>query len=114
MRKLLIIDDDPLVSARLGMIAESLGWDVDYGYALADIGNYSPDVILLDSLLPDGSGIEVGRALADAGTRLIFVSGAADEHNLRLMWEIAPVISKPLGIHSRAQLGRLLSTFAWG
>lgn len=79
--KLLVIDDEPAITALIGRIAEPCGFAV---FATSDPAEFSsqyeltaPDVICLDLAMPDVDGVEISRYLADRGCRcpIIIVSG---------------------------------------
>jgi CheY-like chemotaxis protein len=73
----LVVEEDPDVRALVGLVLEEmLGISVYYaengGQATRLAQRWRPHLILLDSLLPDGSGAEVARRLkADPATREI-------------------------------------------
>lgn len=82
---LLIVDDDPDILAATSQIARSAGYKVIEAAtgrdALETARTQKPDIILLDVILPDISGIEVcrqikGNLLLD-GTFVILTSGMA-------------------------------------
>lgn len=62
-KQLLLVDDDPDVRAGLEALLTASGWDVIMASsgreALQQFARTSPDVILLDVMLPDRSGLEV-------------------------------------------------------
>ncbi|HEY5611706.1 MAG TPA: sigma-54 dependent transcriptional regulator [Thermoanaerobaculia bacterium] len=62
-KRILVVDDDPEVRAGLVAILETEGWTVSSAdsrkTALANFGSFDPDVVLLDVMLGDASGIDV-------------------------------------------------------
>ena len=81
----LIVDDDAEVGSTLKDLVEALGhealWVPDAVSALHAVVPNPPDVVLLDILMPELSGLEllpILRALAP-GVPIIMVSGTADE-----------------------------------
>lgn len=62
-KKILIIEDDPFLSEILMRKVENAGYDaelvVDGGAGLKKIGEYMPDLILLDIMLPSMNGYEI-------------------------------------------------------
>jgi CheY-like chemotaxis protein len=103
--RLLIVDDEPsniqILSAILGddyiLIAATNGRK-----ALELAGAQSPDLILLDMMMPDMDGLEVCRALKkDPATQdipVIFVTGMSDAENEERGLQVGAVdyISKPV------------------
>jgi two-component system, OmpR family, phosphate regulon response regulator PhoB len=67
LRTLLIVDDEDGVRALVRMTLDGEGYEIlearDGAEALAAARKHHPDLVLLDVMLPDLSGIEVCRAL---------------------------------------------------
>jgi CheY-like chemotaxis protein len=67
VRKLLIVDDEEGVRALVRMTLESPTYEIleaiDGDEALALTRYHSPDLVLLDVMLPDSSGIEICRKI---------------------------------------------------
>jgi len=80
---LLVVDDDHDLCDLLADFLEEEGYDVARAYAGQDAIDLArsdaPDAVLLDLLLPDVSGVAVGRALREApGTHdvpIVIISG---------------------------------------
>ena len=68
---MLVVDDDHAVRESLRRSLEFNGYDVtlagDGAEALARIGNASPDVVIMDVMMPRLDGIETTKALRKAG-----------------------------------------------
>lgn len=119
-RRLLILDDDPLVGEMVRMMAASTGAESAYcrtaNAFFEMVADWSPSHILLDLIMPGVDGVEVIQRLAEMGCQatLIIVSGvdrrvldaaqrSARQHQLPL----AGALSKPF---SRGALATLLET----
>jgi DNA-binding response OmpR family regulator len=67
LRKLLIVDDEEGVRGLVRMTLESLDYEIieaaDGGEAVDLAREFHPDLVLLDVMLPDVSGLEVCRRL---------------------------------------------------
>jgi len=82
-RRVLVVDDDRDLCDLLSDFLSEEGYDVTRAYAGQDAidsaRESTPDAVLLDLLLPDVSGVAVGRALRDApSTRdvpIVIISG---------------------------------------
>jgi putative two-component system response regulator len=105
MASVLIIEDDPDITAVLEIILESEGYTVHAavdGAALQVAVAQQPDVILLDIQMPGMDGIEVARRLrADERTRHIPIALMSAAHRLRERAHEAPVdtlLSKPFDL----------------
>jgi DNA-binding response OmpR family regulator len=71
-RRILIVDDEPNIVTSLVFLMEHAGYEVrttgDGGEALAAVGEFDPDLVVLDIMLPTMNGFEVCRRLrADPG-----------------------------------------------
>jgi EAL domain-containing protein (putative c-di-GMP-specific phosphodiesterase class I) len=119
-RRLLILDDDPLVGEMVRMMATSIGAESAYCRTASEfftqVSDWAPSHILLDLVMPGIDGVEVIQRLAELECQatLIIVSGvdrrvldaaqrSARQHNLPL----AGALSKPF---SRSALATLLET----
>ena len=78
----LIVDDDTIASDALAELVADQGFTTacaDSVQAARDLLATNPDVILLDLVLPDGSGIELLREATtrDANTQVVVITGHA-------------------------------------
>lgn len=90
--RVLIVDDEPNIVASLEFLMRHNDFDVrtafDGAEALALAASFRPDVILLDVMLPQGSGFEVCRRIradpALGAIRIVMLTarGRADEQDL--------------------------------
>lgn len=85
MASVLIVDDEPAIAVSLEFLMRQEGHAVrvvgSQKAALAAADADPPDVVLLDVMLPDGSGIEVARALRQRhpAVRILMVSAKGRE-----------------------------------
>lgn len=85
--RVLLVDEEETLTRVVRIALELEGWEVSIAHsgaeALAD--RSEPDIVLLDMMLPDRSGIDVVAGLRAAGSRavVIFVTGRT-EHEERL------------------------------
>ena len=78
-RTVVIVDDHAPFRASARKLLEVEGFEVvgeaaDASSAVEIIERFRPDVVLLDVVLPDGSGFDVAERLAGSGSRVILVS----------------------------------------
>ena len=85
MKKVLIIEDEAKISRFLQLELKHEGYDTQIaeegrkGYAMAQTGDF--DIIILDLMLPNLSGIEICRRLRSEGiqTPIIMLTSKDDE-----------------------------------
>lgn len=65
--RVMVVEDDPAVQRLLGYVLEAEGFRVircgTGAQAIQAFDEWSPDLVLLDLMLPDGDGLEVSRIL---------------------------------------------------
>ena len=80
-RSLLLVDDDEVFRSRLARAFRDRGWDVreasDLASALRTAEEETPEYVVVDLRLPDGSGLEVVRRLKalDTTTTVVVLTG---------------------------------------
>ena len=83
MKKILIIDDEIHIVELLRFNLENNGYKVDYSYDGFDgylkTKEFQPDLILLDWMLPNISGIELLKKIHSKGTTIIIVTHHINE-----------------------------------
>lgn len=83
MPRILVVDDDPVIIKLYQVILKKDGFDIDIAETVADVWKaverQKPDAILLDVILPDGTGLELCTQLKAneefTGVKIILVSG---------------------------------------
>jgi CheY-like chemotaxis protein len=116
-RTLLVIDDEPAITALIKRIAEACGYSVattsDPEIFKEHVRREAPDLVCLDLAMPGTDGIELMRFLAgeQCQSKLLIMSGSEPqllESALRLGealgLEIAATIAKPLRIDALREL----------
>lgn len=83
-QNILIIDDDPAVRSAVAAFLKEFGFDVHMASTLAgareSISTRSYEAVIIDQLLPDGSGIDLIRELRaiSSDMAIVVITGAAD------------------------------------
>jgi len=85
--KILIVDDEPNIVISLEFLMRKEGFEVDIAAdgeeALAKVASFSPDLVLLDVMMPKKSGFEVCEALradpAQTGLRIVMLTAKGRE-----------------------------------
>lgn len=100
----LVVDDHPAFRASARRLLELDGFDVvgeaaDGGSALRLVREIAPELVLLDLALPDRSGFDVARKLAEGTSRVVLISSRAQSDVGRKVQE-----SGALGFISKEQL----------
>jgi signal transduction histidine kinase len=83
MPRILIVDDDPVIIKLYQVILRKEGFEMDIAETAEDmlkaVERQKPDIILLDVILPDGTGLELCTQLRKdpeyVGVKIILVSG---------------------------------------
>ena len=104
--RVLIVDDDPHTRDILKRFLAERSFEVatanDGELALTEIGNFQPDVVLLDIRMPNVDGVECLRRIVDDGIDcgVIMMSGEADIEQARetLTMGAADFIYKPFDL----------------
>lgn len=104
--KILIVDDEPDILLMMRVNLESEGFETvlaaDGETALARVREESPDVVLLDVMMPvlDGWGVLESLAQQDEPPAVIVVSAKAAAADLGRAYELgaADYVTKPFGI----------------
>lgn len=97
---LIVVDDDPQVAELLADIGEGIGYTAMTAAGAHDLWALleacTPEVIVVDLIMPNVDGIELVQGLAQRGTAagLLFISGS-DELNLHS----ATLIARHRGLH---------------
>jgi signal transduction histidine kinase/DNA-binding response OmpR family regulator len=84
--RVLVVDDDPQITAICAEVLQNQGFEVDRAGSVADarlaVSRQRPDLILLDVALPDGDGFRLFEELkadrASAPLSVIFISARSD------------------------------------
>jgi two-component system OmpR family response regulator len=86
-QRILVVDDEPSIVDAVATALRYEGYDVDESLggrdALAKVQEREPDLIVLDWMLPDLEGIEVGRRLRAQGfkTAILFLTAKDETEN---------------------------------
>ena len=105
MTRVLVVDDEPQFLRALTTNLRGAGYEVETATtaaeALAAAGLRPPDAVILDLLLPDGSGADVLRELrgwSDAPVVLVSAVGDEDEKIAALDAGADDVVTKPFAV----------------
>ena len=83
-KKILIVDDDEDIVTIISKMLQGEEWDVKAVYngveALEKVSSFKPDIILLDIMMPEMSGIEVLKKIkkSNPDTRIIMITAFGD------------------------------------
>jgi two-component system, OmpR family, KDP operon response regulator KdpE len=82
--RVLVVDDEPQITRALGIVLRGAGYAVrsaaGVSEALSCAADWSPDVVVLDLVLPDGSGVDVCRELRRwSRVPIVVLSAIGDE-----------------------------------
>jgi DNA-binding response OmpR family regulator len=104
-RRILIVDDEPSIAVSLEYLMKREGYEVEIATrgdaALAAVERQPPDLLLLDVVLPDGSGLDVCQKLRadlrhpDLKIMLLSALGGAGERQRALALGADRYVTKP-------------------
>ena len=104
-QRVLVVDDEPQILRALRTGLRAAGYEVDTAEtvegALAAAGLHPPDALILDLVLPDGTGTEVTRELRKWSTAPVIVLSAVGEEREKVAALDAGAddyVTKPIGI----------------
>ncbi len=102
--RILVVDDEPQIVRGLQVILRSAGYEVNTAAtkagALAAVSVRPPDALLLDLVLPDGSGVEVCEDVRRwSGLPIVVLSAVGDEREKVRALDVGAddYITKPFG-----------------
>ena len=103
--RILVVDDEPQIRRSLQINLESRGYSVTTARngveALESCANRIPDVVIIDLLLPDITGVEVTRRLREYATVPIIVLSAIEDETQKvtaLEMGADDYVTKPFGM----------------
>jgi two-component system, OmpR family, KDP operon response regulator KdpE len=120
--RVLVVDDEPQIVRGLRVVLRNAGFDVDSAgtkeEALDALSHRPPDAVLLDLVLPDGSGVDVCRQVREwSHVPIVVVSAVGDEREkVRALdagaddYVTKPFGSQELAARLRAVLRRVSDT----
>jgi two-component system KDP operon response regulator KdpE len=86
--RILLIDDEPQLRRSLARSLAGHGYDVrdaeDGASGVREVGAYKPDVVLLDLMLPDMSGVDVCRGIREGHDTPIIVLSVVGEERAKV------------------------------
>ena len=93
--RLLVVDDEPDIGRFIAQVAEDLGYETRVTTTpdafKRSYTDFTPDVVILDVVMPEVDGIELVQFLADNGcaARILVISGYAQRylHNTKTLGE---------------------------
>lgn len=109
-KKIIVVDDDKrFLNFAKKVLTDEARFDLKFfqnGYeACIKFGNFEPDLVILDVMMPDIDGLEVARIIKESqehkNTAILFVSGYLDEELREKMKEYSShILAKPVS-HER-------------
>lgn len=115
MTLILLVDDEPLITDSLSYSLQREGFEVrsagDGTQALQAVNEHQPDLVVLDLMLPDMSGLEVCRRLrSNSSTPVIMLTARGEEIDRVLGLEVGAddYLAKPFSF--RELLARIRAT----
>ena len=104
MAKVLVVDDDPGFTPAIEDLLKETGFEVEVADSLekarVSIDEGLPDALLIDLLLPDGSGLELIESIDTSATRVIVITGhpSVDRAVKSLRARVHEFLVKPIDV----------------
>ena len=116
-KRVLIVEDEPSIVASLQFLMQRCGYDTrvvtDGAGVMAEVADFTPDVVLLDIMLRGRSGFEVCREIRDrhAGTRILLLTAMGGKGGVALGKAAGAddYMTKPFSIHELVDRVRILA-----
>lgn len=96
MARILLVEDDPLVSDTIALVLQKAGHDVEVAHdgneGLAKFAAMAPDLVITDIVMPEKEGVQLIRELrAQSAVPIIAISGGGRTKNFHFL-EIAKAL----------------------
>lgn len=117
-KTVLVIEDQFLIAIdteqalrRSGAVDVRLASSV--GDALQALGDFVPDVVVLDFVLGDSTAVDVAKALTDLAIPFVFATGYGDNVAIPVPYKHVPLVQKPFSVDNLVlQLNLVTATAA--
>ena len=109
MKKILIIDDEPAIAGLISEFCSMFGFETRVlnsgAGALEEVRSYQPDLITLDLVMPEISGVEVLKILKKnedtQSIPVLIISSLGDFHDVRkIVEQCQGILEKPIRANS--------------
>ena len=116
MNRIYVVEDDEMIAGSVRNHLQQWGYEVeitkDFGNILAEVTNYSPDLILLDITLPNFNGFYWCKEIRKLYKMpIMFISSASDNMNIVMAMDMGgdDFIAKPFDLSVlTAKIGAML------
>ena len=117
-KKVLVVDDENTVRSLLKIFLGKEGYELDFAEdgieALEKIGSFDPDVVILDTNMPNKSGIQVCEEAKSANPerpKIIFHTGSLEEYKDKAIAAGADATFAKTGMGGMSKLVELINSF---
>ncbi len=104
IRNILIIDDEREICILLSHLLTKRGYSVDCSHSLQEginkVRNNTPDLVLLDLHLPDGSGVSIIPRIRQLQSDVLVISAYDDTRNKVLKLGASDFVKKPFDLQT--------------
>jgi CheY-like chemotaxis protein len=117
-KKILVVDDENTVRSLLKIVLSKAGFELDFAEdgqeAIDKIKSFDPDVVILDTNMPNKNGIEVcteAKAANPVKPKIIFHTGSLEEYKAKAEAAGADATFAKTGMGGMAKLVDLINSF---
>jgi len=117
-KKVLVVDDENTVRSLLKIFLGKEGFELDFAEdgveAMEKIESFDPDVVILDTNMPNKSGIEVCQEAKSSNPerpRIIFHTGSLEEYKEKAIAAGADATFAKSGMGGMGKLVELINSF---
>jgi two-component system alkaline phosphatase synthesis response regulator PhoP len=116
-KKILVVDDENTVRSLLKIVLTKAGFEIDFAedgvQAISKAKSFDPDIIILDTNMPNKNGIEVCREIKAANParpKIIFHTGSLEEYRAKAEAAGADALFAKTGMGGMVKLVDLINS----
>jgi DNA-binding response OmpR family regulator len=116
-KKVLVVDDENTVRSLLKIVLSKAGFEIDFAedgvQAISKVKSFDPDIVILDTNMPNKNGIEVCTEVKAANPvkpKIIFHTGSLEEYKAKAEAAGADALFAKTGMGGMSKLVDLINS----